>query len=81
MTKKCIVTLDNDYVTVVKYGDTYIQFPAMGIKSEYVWVKYENGKYTIVDEETAKKESERTEIKKTTKSKTKIKKSEIDENV
>ena len=53
----------------------------MGIKSEYVWVKYENGKYTIVDEETAKKESGRTEIKKTTKSKTKIKKSEIDENV
>lgn len=49
MVKECIVTLNNEKVTIVKYGNIDIQFPAIHKEAEKLLVKCENGKYTIVE--------------------------------
>lgn len=78
MITKCRVTLNNEAVTVVKYGDDYIQFPAIDKDAEYVFVEEKDEKYYIVDEpqETEETPSEKQEEKETTKKKStkKIKK-------
>lgn len=76
MITKCLVTLNNEAVTVVEYGDDYIQFPAIGKDATYVFVEETDGKFKIVDEpkeveETPieiKKEKETTKKKSTKKS-------------
>lgn len=49
MTKACKVILNNDAVTVVKFGTKEIQFPSIHKDVESVFVKADNGIYSIVD--------------------------------
>ena len=49
MVKKCSVVLNNEAVTVVKYGDIDIQFPSIHKDDKKVFVNYEDGRYFIVD--------------------------------
>ncbi len=57
MIKECPVLLNNEAVTVVKYGDAEIQFPSIKKDAKKVNVKFDNGKYSIVDD-AAKAEPE-----------------------
>ena len=50
MVKECLVKLNNDVVTVVAFGDIDIQFPSIRKNAKTVFVNYEDGKYSIVDE-------------------------------
>lgn len=49
MVKECLVKLNNDAVTVVRFGDIDIQFPSIHKNVKTVFVNYEDGKYSIVD--------------------------------
>ena len=49
MTKQCPVILNNKAVTVVKFDNIEIQFPSIHKDAETVFVKFEDGKYTIVE--------------------------------
>lgn len=51
MVKECIVKLNNDVVTVVAYGDTDVQLPAIHREAKTLFVNCENGKYTVVDKD------------------------------
>lgn len=48
MIKECKVVLHNQYVTVAEYDERKIQFPSIGEKTDTVYVKHENNKYSIV---------------------------------
>lgn len=50
MVKECLIVLNNEAVTVVRYGDIDIQFPSINKDVKKVFVNYEDGKYSIVDE-------------------------------
>lgn len=50
MVKECLVTLNNEAVTVVRFDDKNIQFPSINKDAKKVFVSYENGKFAIVDE-------------------------------
>lgn len=76
MIKECSVLLNNEAVTVVKYDDDItIQFPSINRKAKTVFVKYEDGEYSIVDKDY--KESAAKPKKKSTKKKTTIERREI----
>lgn len=49
MIKECLVLINNSSMTVVRYDSKEIQFPSIRKKAKTVFVKYENGKYEIVD--------------------------------
>lgn len=49
MIKECPVIENNDAVTVVRFGDTDVQFSSIAKDAKTVKVKYDNGKYSIVD--------------------------------
>ena len=49
MTKQCPVILNNKAVTVVRFDNIEIQFPSIHKDAETVFVKFEDGKYTIVE--------------------------------
>lgn len=72
-TKKCKVLTRNEAVTVIEYNGTPVQFTSSIIdnQKEFVWVNYEDGKYSIVDESNKKsnpdKNVRKAENKKTTK--------------
>lgn len=71
MVKECLVILNNDVVTVVRYGDVDVQFPAIHKNAKSVFVNYEDGRYSIVDENfisqsTPKTTKKRSATKKTT---------------
>lgn len=70
MVKECQVILNNDAVTVAKFGEIIIQFPSIKKDADTVFVKYEDGKYTIVDKPTVfKTEKKMSTDKKTIKNK------------
>lgn len=50
MIKECPVIINNDYCTVVKYDDFYIQFPAVKKNVNTLKVEYKKGWYYIVEE-------------------------------
>lgn len=50
MVKDCKVTLNNEAVTVVCFGDVEIQFPSIHRDVKYLRVLYKNGRYSIVDD-------------------------------
>lgn len=52
MVKECLVVLNNEAVTVVRYDGKDIQFPAINKDVKKVSVNYENGKYSIVNDKT-----------------------------
>lgn len=51
MVKECLVKINNEAITVVRYGDTDIQFPSIHKDVDKVFVTYEGGKYFIVDKD------------------------------
>ena len=48
MTKECKVILNNEYVTVVKFGDEEVQLPSIRMDAEKVLIQYKDGKYLFV---------------------------------
>lgn len=56
MIKECNVIKKNEFVTVVRFDDTDIQFPAISGDLSKVFVSYENGKYSIVEKQDVSKE-------------------------
>lgn len=80
MIKECPITINNEAVTVAKFGETSVQFPSIHRDAKTVFVSYENDRYKIVDN-PAKKPKPATPVakpkKKTTKSVKKTGKSEI----
>lgn len=52
MVKECKVTVNNDAVTVAIFNGVSVQFPSIRRNAKTVYVKSENGKYSIVDELT-----------------------------
>lgn len=50
MVQECIVVLNNDAVTVVKFDDKYIQLPAIKRYARTLLVKYKWGKYSVVED-------------------------------
>lgn len=50
MVKECPVILNNELVTVVKYGEIDVQFPSIKKKAKTIFVQFKDGEYTIVDE-------------------------------
>lgn len=53
MIKQCNVILNNELVTVVRFGETNVQLPAIGKDTKSIYVCHENGKYFVVDENKA----------------------------
>lgn len=51
MVKECLVKVNNEVITVVKYKNTDIQFPSIHKDVDTVFVNYEDGKYSIVDKD------------------------------
>lgn len=49
MVKQCNVVLNNDLVTVVRFGEKNVQLPAIGKDAKAIHVAYENGRYFVVD--------------------------------
>ena len=49
MIKECKVLLRNQYVMVIEFEGKEIQFPSDHSDFDTVFVKYENGKYSITD--------------------------------
>lgn len=74
MIKECPVIINNNAVTVVRFGDTDVQFPSIMSDTKTVNVKYESGEFFIVDhasdpEQTIVEEQINKEAKKTIKKK------------
>ena len=67
MIKECEVKSNNDYCTVIKYEDTYVQIPSIGRNAKTVFVKYENDRYIVVEKpEDARPKRRKNANKKTT---------------
>lgn len=49
MVKECLVKLNNDVVTVVRYGNVDVQLPSIHREATTVFVACEEGKYFVVD--------------------------------
>lgn len=49
MVKECPVILNNEAVTVVRYGEVNVQFPSIKKDAKTVFVDYIDGRYIIVD--------------------------------
>ena len=50
MIKECKIKLNNDYCTVVEYdANVNVQLPAIKKDIEMVFVKYEDGRYSVVN--------------------------------
>lgn len=60
MIKECPILINNTAVTVVKYDDVEVQFPAINKDVKTVFVDFTEGKYNIVD----KKEIEKATVEK-----------------
>lgn len=70
MVKECLVILNNEAVTVVKFGDIDIQFPSIHKDVKTVFVNFQDGEYSIVDKihksKSADKRNKKSTNKKTT---------------
>ena len=60
MIKECRVLLNNAAVTVVHFEDKDVQLPPIGRRANSLMVKFENGKYEVVNNEEKKKEQPKT---------------------
>lgn len=49
MTKLCPIILNNEAVTVIRFDDIEVQLPSIHKNVKSVYVKYDDGKYTIVE--------------------------------
>ena len=75
MIRKCIVTINNDDVTVVQYDNIDIQFPSIHKNAKVIYVDGEHGKYTIVAKSDFNNQNEKKTTKKETVKKNTEKKS------
>lgn len=50
MVKECLVILNNEVVTVVKYGKVDVQLPSIHKEAKTIFVACNDGKYSVVDE-------------------------------
>lgn len=75
MIKECSVRLNNEFVTVARYGDVDVQFPAIKRDTKTIFVNYENGKYSVVDKDYKSNNSANTNKKKGTNKTTTIEQS------
>lgn len=48
MVKKCKVTINNEYVTVIEFGENKVQLPSIRRKADYINVEYNNGIYKVL---------------------------------
>lgn len=80
MVKECPVTINNDAVTVAKFGETSIQFPSIHRESKTVFVSYENGKYKIIDKPADEPKTATPVAKQKKKTTRSVKKTEKSEN-
>ncbi len=55
MVLECKVLMNNEAITVIRYGDINVQIPAIGRKAEYVKVK-DDGTFTVVDDDYVESE-------------------------
>lgn len=60
MIKECPILINNTVVTVAKYDNVEVQFPAINKDVKTVFVDFTEGKYNIVD----KKEIEKATVEK-----------------
>lgn len=51
MIKECKVLINNEAVTVFKYGDVEVQVPSIGRDAKTVKVVADNGTYKVVDDD------------------------------
>lgn len=49
MTELCPVILNNEAVTVVRFDNIEVQLPSIHKDVKSVYVKYDNGRYTVVE--------------------------------
>lgn len=50
MIKNCRVLINNDAVTAFEYDGVEVQIPSIKREARFVKVKFDNGKYTVVDD-------------------------------
>ena len=67
MIKECQVILNNESVSVVKFGDIEVQLPPIGKDAKTVKVECEDGRYSIVKDEAVAKMKKRIKPKKQSK--------------
>lgn len=67
MVKECLVKLNNEVVTVVRYGDVDVQLPAIHREAKTIFVACEDGKYSVVDKSYKPKGASVNEKKRTNK--------------
>ena len=48
--RKCPIVVNNGAVIVVKFDHIDVQLPYLHTTSDYLYVSYENGKYSVIDE-------------------------------
>lgn len=63
MIKQCNVILNNELVTVVRFGEINVQLPAIGKDAKSIWVRHENGKYFVANENDALESAEDAAVK------------------
>lgn len=56
MIQEVEVVLNNDVVTVVKYGDIFVQFPSIHRQAKTIYVQYKWGQYSIIEDYTPPEE-------------------------
>ena len=63
MIKQCNVILNNELVTVVRFGENNIQLPSVGKDVKSIYVCHEDGKYFVVDETETRNNVEEQAVK------------------
>lgn len=48
MVKNCKVLINNGYVTVILFGETKVQIPAINKDVDTVRIRYQDGRYSVV---------------------------------
>jgi len=51
MIKNCKVLINNEYVTVVDFGDRQVQLPSIKRKANCIKVEYKDGIYTVLPDD------------------------------
>lgn len=73
MVKECLVVLNNDVVTVARYGNIDVQFPSIHKDVKKVFVSCDDGKYSIVDGNVNSQSAPKTTKKRSATKKTTVK--------
>lgn len=63
MIKECNVLINNDLVTVIRFGDIDVQLPSIHRNAKTVRVQYANGHYRVVSDDYKGPEQEAIPVK------------------